>query len=471
MNCEEAENLISARVDGELRAGDAASVELDAHLAGCSTCSAAAEAMAVQDGALARAFAPARLATEAVAERVAATAVVAGMSEMSSARRRMRWIVGMAACATAACLALVAVTLNHRTRDELPGPAKASAPAAATVAQIALSTGEVFTCPSHAPADQPGNWQPAAAGAALAHGDRVRTSPSARVELLLADGSQVRLNGGSEARLDADRCVELTQGQLWSAVPQASQPLRVTAPAAPAGGVVTAVTSSGGRLDVACEPQGPVLTAVRGPAKVTDKLGVEAEVPPGTSMSFAGGVASDKGTPGDVLLATRWLNDLLVLKDPDDPELAARVAELLSRVKLESGSGNGPATRPASAPVSPGPVEQMIRAHGARWCDPLACHVRSPASQADRATRLAAARLLADLATPSTIGDLIALLPDADGEVRFYAVTALQRLTGERRGSPPWACSTDSPEAVMRTHKAWVAWWEQNKARYGNPAD
>jgi hypothetical protein len=303
-----------------------------------------------------------------------------------------------------------------------------------------------------------------AKGAALAEGDRVRTGPAARVELVLADGSQVRLNGGTEARLDADRCVELKQGQLWSAVPQKSQPLRVTSPAE-AGGTVTAVASAGCRIDWACPTGGSsVVTAVQGPARVTDTRGAETQLPAGTAVTLVGGVSSGHSASRDVLLATQWLNDLLVLKGRNDPELTARVNELLSRVKLESAA----ATRPAVAPAVPGPAEQLIRAQGDRWSEPLACHLQCPDSQADRATRLTAARLLADLAPPSTIPDLIALLRDGDGEVRFYAATALHRLTGQNFGRTPRQCATDTADAVEQTQKKWQAWREQNKARYGS---
>ena len=54
MNCEEAANLICARIDGE-PADDGAAVVLDAHLAECAGCRATAEAMQLQDAALVRA--------------------------------------------------------------------------------------------------------------------------------------------------------------------------------------------------------------------------------------------------------------------------------------------------------------------------------------------------------------------------------------------------------------------------------
>ena len=474
MTCDEAENLISARADGELPPGDSAALALDAHMAGCAECRATADAVQVQDAALVRAFAPARRASDVVAERAFATLLAeraAPAGQITTAPSRAtpprRWVIGIAASAIAASVVLATVLFIPRPKEPVARPTFASA--APPVAQVSLSTGDVFTCPSHST----DAWRPVSPGASLAGGDRVRTGPSARVELRLADGSQVRLNGGTEARLDPGRSVELKQGQLWSAVPPGSQPLLVTAPRE-AGGTITATNTPGGQLDFACAPAGPVVTAIHGPARVTDGRGTETQVPPGTAMTFVAGVAAGAGAPGDPLLAMRWLDDLLMLKGRDDPERMARVNELLSRAKLEAAAapaGSTPAGSmpPAAAPSAPGPVEQLIRSQGDRWTDSLACHVRSPDSLADRATRVAAARLLADLAPPSAIPDLIALLPDRDGEVRFFAAKALHRLTGQNLGRTPEQCATDPADEAEQTHKQWQAWWEQNQARYHSP--
>jgi ferric-dicitrate binding protein FerR (iron transport regulator) len=467
MNCEEAANLICARIDGEA-VDDGAAVALEAHLGDCAGCRATAEAMQLQDATLVRAFAPQRVAAEAVAERVAEAMADRGAGALARPSRMRLWLPLTAALAAGVVVA--AVTLGPYLRrsgpqqtDGRPVPGTVPQQAPQSIAQISLRTGDVFTCPTHTP----GAWQPVAAGAAVPEGTRVRTGPSARVELRMADGSQVRLNGDTDACFSGGRAVELKQGQLWSAVPQDSQPLRVSMPPGD-GGTATAVAAPGSRLDVSCESRESVLTAVHGPAKLTDRRGAETHVPAGESVRIVDGLLSGRSTAGDVLLATRWLNDLLLLKGRDDPELTARVNELLSRINAENAT-----TRPASAPGVlapgvPGPVEQFVRAQGDQWSAPMACYVQSPASQADRSKRLTAARLLADLAPPWAIPDLIALLGDRDGEVRFHAATALQRLTGQTLGVSPAACASDSGPAVELTQKKWQAWWEQNKGRHAD---
>lgn len=72
MDCEQAVTLICARLDGELREQDRAGLE--EHLATCPACRATAEAFAIQDGELRRAFGPRRRAATmrslAVADRI-----------------------------------------------------------------------------------------------------------------------------------------------------------------------------------------------------------------------------------------------------------------------------------------------------------------------------------------------------------------------------------------------------------------
>jgi hypothetical protein len=73
--------------------------------------------------------------------------------------------------------------------------------------------------------------------------------------------------------------------------------------------------------------------------------------------------------------------------------------------------------------------------------------------------------LLGDLAPPSAIPDLIALLADRDGQVRFYAATALHRLTGQTLGRSPAQCATDSQPSAEQTQRKWQAWWDQHRTQ------
>src|SRR5437899_2802365 len=164
MNCDEAASLISQRVDSELAGDDAAAVALGAHLAECADCRATAEAVQLQDATLVRAFAPRRAAAEAVADRVTAA--------LAPPRPHRAWRPVPLAAAIAAAVVIVTGTLVATLWRRGP-QSDTGVITAQPIALVTLSTGRVFTCPSHAP----GAWRPVAPGAALAEGALVRTAP------------------------------------------------------------------------------------------------------------------------------------------------------------------------------------------------------------------------------------------------------------------------------------------------------
>src|SRR5947209_5121025 len=116
MNCEQARVLISARLDREIQPDDLA--PLDAHVAQCASCQAAAEALQAQDADLRRAFLPRRQAAAAVAERVIGQLQATPVSARKQSGRlhgrgwRLAWVV--TATAAAACLALLLPSWLHK---------------------------------------------------------------------------------------------------------------------------------------------------------------------------------------------------------------------------------------------------------------------------------------------------------------------------------------------------------------------
>src|SRR3954454_3244353 len=103
MRCEEALNQLNARADGELRADDAAA--LDAHLAECSQCCAAAEGFSTIDAELRSAFGPrndaaARLAKNTVAAIRATVIAPVAVATVAPIEPRVNWaqvLLGLAA--------------------------------------------------------------------------------------------------------------------------------------------------------------------------------------------------------------------------------------------------------------------------------------------------------------------------------------------------------------------------------------
>jgi hypothetical protein len=109
--------------------------------------------------------------------------------------------------------------------------------------------------------------------------------------------------------------------------------------------------------------------------------------------------------------------------------------------------------------------EREIRSLGDASVLPLVYFLKRSSHDTDQARRVVAARLLADLAPPKTIPDLIGLLSDENGQVRFYIAQTLTRLTGETQGRTPDAWRSDSLPTCEPTHRTWQAWWDENKNR------
>src|SRR5688572_5673371 len=93
LECEQAMAMISARIDGQLRA-PADVVAVEAHLAECAGCRALADALESQDARLTRAFAPRRTAAAGVADRV-----LSELGAQAPPRRRLwpHWLAAAAA--------------------------------------------------------------------------------------------------------------------------------------------------------------------------------------------------------------------------------------------------------------------------------------------------------------------------------------------------------------------------------------
>lgn len=457
MDCELAANLTAARIDREALA-PADEAALDAHLAGCPACRDAAQALRVQDAQLLRAFSPRRDAARRVAERVNARIAAERRPAIGSA-----WRIGLtAALAAAAGFALAAVTFRpweqrgstiviQQLPATAPAPTAPAPPAAAsvirpTLATLSLATGLVEFKPAGTVDGDP--WRPLSTGASIAAGDLVRTGPKVRCEFVMPEGSQVRLNNSTELRFREARLLDLGEGQLWSTVAKADDPFRVQV----AGATVTAL---GTQFDVHRAGGQSVLTVVEGstlvnsapPAPGAAAGGDETVVRSGQRLAIdAAGRAGQPEQVHNLVVATRWVHEILLMKGRGNDELAGRVDDLFAQI----GEGKMAFM-----------VEDEIRALGDHCVVPLARYIRSERSRGQDEKRQAAARILSDVAQPWSAGELIELLDDADGEVRYHAARALQRLTGETMDRTP-----DDWRAGRSTLQDWRQWWEKNKERF-----
>jgi ferric-dicitrate binding protein FerR (iron transport regulator) len=439
MNCELATNLISARIDAQISADEQRTLE--AHLSDCAGCRATLEALGNQDAELRRAFAP----RQEAAQRVAARAMfrVRGEAAVERARpalpRRFGFLIPVLSAAAGFALALLILQpwkkpVNVVDNGTTGGPE--------AVARLALATGAVEVLPPG------GEWQPLATGASIPPNTRVRTADKVRCEFVLADGSELRLNANSEVKFNSNRAADLLGGQIFSSLSPGNVPFTV-------GAAQATITGAGVQFDLAVPQQDrAVVTVVSGSTRIVGRDKAAAQtVGSGQRMTIVAGDAGRKEQVYDLMVATNWVNELLMMKGRDTAELRSRIDGLFAQIGHEKMATM---------------YEAEIRALGDHCFIPLTRYVQSEASKrADQQhKRITAARILSDVATPWCIPELIGLLKDHDGEVRYFAARALQRLTQTGQGYSPDDWRRMEPQRSGDAVERWQEWWQRNKHGY-----
>ena len=407
MNCAEWEERLNAALDGELSDVDRAL--LDAHLAACADCRRTRDAIGAQSAELERL----RFESKGLEERIIATV----HAETSPRKGGFRILIVLAAAAVILLGYLLFVAPEEHAM-QMPLPEM------------------VLQCATGPVEERIGElWVPFSPGDSVRPGMQLRTGESSRCEISFRDGSLLRLDSATQVRFQDPRTIHLAEGELFARVAAAPAPFRFTTED---GGL----QAEGGILDLSYRrstkvsskfnppPLGTSLAVLEGKAMIG-----ELDVPAPSSCTMLDKIP---GTPEpvDSLLRTRWVHDLLKLKDRNDPETAARVTALLTRM--------GRTQRPDL-------YEREIRGLGEHGAPALLALVAKLPDDLSASDRRQAARLLSDLAGPSEVEALIKLLRDGDGELRTAANRALIRITG----------------ADLKSPDAWETWFQENGDLWG----
>lgn len=432
MTCAELALLWDRWLDRELPAEESA--EADLHLQACTACQREAQTRRHQHEQLRAAFEERRAAADAMAFRA-----MHG-SPRRGPRTQFDWrTAGIAAMAAAAGFLLALVVRPHQTLQVAvatrPTQPLAARPASPPPLELAVSTGAVEVCKN-------GVWSAMPTGGQVDYGCAVRTPPNTRCEFRTPEGSEIRLHGGTEIVVPAPRRVVLNKGRLWSTVAPAAEPFQVRSDDA-------TVTALGTQFDVDLIAGTLTLMVLAGRTEL--QLGQEKVAVAAGQMATAKG---DRLSPPDsvpqyeLLRATNWVNELLFLKGHGNPELVARIGDLFAHI---------------GETKSDFLLEEEIRLLGDHCVLPLTRYLLSERSAGQEHKRRQAARILADLAQPWSIKDLITLLDDPDGEVRVAAARALRRLTNQDFGVPVQAWSKNEPVSCNQARGQWQAWWKKNQ--------
>src|SRR5262249_55959516 len=149
--------------------------------------------------------------------------------------------------------------------------------------------------------------------------------------------------------------------------------------------------------DLWSQPAEARLSVLDGQTKVRAPWGGDTVVETGQVAKIVNGRVTDLHQGHNLLQATAWVQELLVLKRRDDKELAQRVNDILAQIGMTKESSFS---------------DEEIRSLGDHCVLPLTRFIESDRSRGRPDQRERAARLIADLAQPWSIPDLIDLLAD-----------------------------------------------------------
>jgi hypothetical protein len=484
-SCLDIQSHLSAWLDGEL-AGDVSEVVRD-HLAECSECRAFAEALqqldttfekaaAIYNDAVARIAVNvlSSIANDRAVDRAVGGEALKGTPQplpegnvtrpeiqertRSLSSRVTPFLVPVSTAAAGFLLAWMIFAPSSRevVTNEEPQPAfKVQEPelprVEPPVARLVAATGSV-ECRQPGQAD----WSllDEKSSSHCSRGTKVRTAAGVRCELETEDHCIIRLNEETELAIRSPREIELRSGEVWcrSTSDVKLQVIAASRHRAPANANLA--------LCFTCPANGTLISEVdpQGGCRIQSATG-DVDVSLGTTLRrlkrgeiarFDDGQLVIEPHHADSLLATSWMQPLLVLKGHDSPELGDRVNRLLAnlgRSKLDNL------------------YEDEIRSLGDYAVLPLLRFVQSESSREAPNQRHRAMSIVADMAPAWLIGDLIELLADPEPAVRIQAAAALERLTRLSQGREPAQWSAPLPERNESLGR-WRIWWKENSGRY-----
>jgi hypothetical protein len=443
MTCEQAQSELSAHLDGQ--ASEAAAVET--HLDSCAPCRAVFESLRSDAASLRAAISDLRSAARAAADDFA------GRYRVPRARRRIRF--GAAVAAAAGLLVGIASTwalsggspvelaaLSRRVA-ELETTRRESderyAALAARFEEVRLGgLGRLTHLIGGMEAREPGTteWSPAYIGMVIASGAAVRTASGATAAVRLRDGSELRLNEGTEISFDGAREARLGAGEMWAQVRPDPAQFKIHT----RDGRVEVL---GTEIGVKVTPSNTLLMVFSGTARIVNDARREREVKAGEA-ALADRERIAATSVAHMERATRWMLDLLIARGRDHPELdrqIARLFEMMGQSKVAYLT------------------EEEIKSYGSACTIPIARYLESPACRGDLAQRRKAARILADIGDWYAVDAFLSLLEDEDAEVRAHAARGLRRVTGQDFGwgESFWSASPVADRA--RASERWGQWW------------
>jgi len=274
---------------------------------------------------------------------------------------------------------------------------------------------------------------PAAVGQAVHRGSVVEAPAGTRASLVLADGTEVRLDRQASVALLDRRSLEVRAGRVWSRV-VAGDPFVVRAGA-------TQVTVLGTELSIDRTPQRTEVQLFSGKARV-EAAGAVRDLAAGQATVFQDGKLSDARRIYSEAIATGWMLELYARSGHHERDLADHMDRLLA----EMG-------RRKAVTID---EQTLVTELGGTCRVPLARFLVSEPAQLELSARRKAARVLESIADASVAEPLAKALRDPDPEVRVSAARALARISGDRFCPDPEKFRASCDATLAEEVDAWV---------------
>jgi hypothetical protein len=303
-------------------------------------------------------------------------------------------------------------------------------------AKLALAIGSV-----EAKAPAAADFVPVQPGAEFETGTALRTGEGVLASVDVEGGMELRIAPKTELVLEAGRVLDLKRGQVWVNVPQG--------PACTLKAEVSTTVCEPGSYDLEYSPRVPntdqgaftMLHVLQGKAVMANRR-FKQPVTTGYNCTVVNAVLNTPDPVGDGVVPTRWIHPILVAKGPAGAaEVERRARGLLPRL------GRVP---------KDDPYEAALKSLGEGPMTLMGSYLATPSNPADLPRRITAARVMSEVATAKSAGQLVALLNNEVADVRVLAAGGLARLAGTDQGRGDAYWKGDDRAAGIQAWEAWA---------------
>ncbi|MEM7475473.1 MAG: zf-HC2 domain-containing protein [Planctomycetota bacterium] len=459
MKCIEYQENISGWLDGELDLAE--SQELRSHIEACDECRAFYEESAKLNESIQATLFSESQAASRIAENVIADLVPTAQSfetletlesyeESQTAPAKppgsLYTLVWFSSLAAALMLGFFLGTQNGNSqKNELLGsrpqpdvPLGDETTQVLPVAKMSFATGDVEF------------WEPGSteyllcpADTDVPVGSKMRTGSNFKCEIETSSGAKIRMDCDTEVFFPGEDELVLERGRIWCGT-ESNDDCKMTVQSGNASiGLIGAVCS------VQSEGEFTECLPLRGKVAVQNGKW-QAEVPAGKTLAMNTGEEPRLRNSENLIMETRWLNEILIKNQNASGELEERVSQLLAVVGFSKMQYL---------------LEQELRALGSDGVPPLIAFLNSAAQEHQNlADRNRAAMLVKDLADVEHVPQITQLLKDDSAIVRGAAAAAILRVLGVNIAATPEQWSTASASEIEAWHAKHLEWIEQNQS-------